>query len=182
MWATLLYQERNDDCRNKYLEQLQHIPEAKRVYVDETGFDAPLVREYAYAPVGQRIYGERTGKRFARTSLIAGLKEGNPVAPMEFRGYCNTEVVLSWAKEMLLPSLELGDVVIWDNATFHKSHRFVEAFGEAGIGLLFLPPYSPDLNPIEQFWAWLKAWIRMLNQPCLHISQALTKVFQNIFT
>lgn len=179
----MLYQERNDNRRKLFKQQLQSIPEEKRVYVDETGFDAPLVREYGYAKVGQRIIGERTGKRFARTSLIAGLKQKRkPIAPMEFKGYCNTEVVLAWVKEMLIPSLEPGNVVIWDNATFHKSHRLVEAFEQAGIGLLFLPPYSPDLNPIEQFWATLKAWIRNLNQPTLHISQALSKVLGNLST
>lgn len=150
------------------------------MYVDETGFDAPLVREYAYTQVGQRVLGERTGKRFARTSLIAGLKAGKPIAPMEFKGYCNTDVVLTWVQEMLIPSLKPGDVVIWDNATFHKSNRLTRAFEQAGIGVLFLPPYSPDLNPIEHFWAWLKAWIRALNQPYLHISCALAKVFGNI--
>jgi transposase len=150
--------------------------------VDETGFEAPLVREYAYAKAGQKVIGEKTGKRFARTSLIAGLKEGNPVAPMEFKGYCNTDVVLTWAQEMLIPSLKPGDVVIWDNATFHKSNRLAQAFAQADIRVLFLPPYSPDLNPIEHFWATLKAWIRALNQPCLHISQALAQVFQNLFT
>lgn len=148
--------------------------------MDETGFDAPLVREYGYAKIGEKIRGERTGKRFARTSLIAGLKQTQPIAPMEFKGYCNTEVVLAWVKEILIPNLEPGDVVIWDNATFHKSKQFVEAFEQGGIQLLFLPPYSPDLNPIEQFWATLKAWIRNLNQPTLHISQALSKVFGNI--
>jgi len=150
------------------------------VYVDETGFDAPLIREYGYSQSGQRIQGERTGKRFARTSLIAGLKAGTSLAPMEFKGYCNTDVVLAWVKNMLIPSLKSGDVVIWDNATFHKSNQLAKAFEQAGIGLLFLPPYSPDLNPIEQFWAWLKAWIRALNQPYLHVSRALVQVFGNI--
>lgn len=155
------------------------IPEEKRVYVDETGFEAPLIRPYAYSPIGQKIVGEHTGKRFARTSLIAGLKENKPLAPMAFKGYCNTEVVLAWVEQMLIPALNPGDVVIWDNATFHKSKQLAQLFEKAGIGLLFLPPYSPDLNPIEQFWAWLKARIRQLNEPVLHISQALTKVFGN---
>lgn len=156
------------------------VPKNKRVYVDETGFNAPLIREYAYSPKGHVIQGECTGKRFARTSLIAGLKENQAVAPMEFKGYCNTEVVLAWVKNMLIPDLEPGDVVIWDNATFHRSSKLVEALKLGGIELLFLPAYSPDLNPIEQFWAWLKAWIRALNQPSLHISKALSKVFGNI--
>ena len=148
--------------------------------MDETGFDAPLVRPYAYANQGERVDGERTGKRFARTSLISGLKNNKAVAPMEFKGYCDTSVVLTWVTEALIPALKPGDTVIWDNATFHKSPTIREALEAAGIALLFLPPYSPDLNPIEQFWAWLKAWIRQLNQPNLHISQALSKVFGTI--
>jgi transposase len=156
---------------------LSEIAEEKRVYVDETGFDAPLFREYGYSERGQKLMGERTGKRYARTSLLAALKMGQALAPMEFKGYCDTATVLQWVKESLIPVLKPGDVVIWDNASIHKSPKIAEALEEAGIGLLFLPPYSPDFNPIEQFWAWLKAWIRALNRPLLHISHALSKVF-----
>lgn len=128
--------------------------------MDESGFDAPIIREYAYAKRGKKIEGERTGKRFSRTSLIAGLKQNIPLAPMEFKGYCDTDVVLTWVKHWLIPALKPGDTVIWDNATFHKSCQIAEAFQTADIQLLFLPPYSPDLNPIEHLWAWIKAGIR----------------------
>ena len=84
--------------------------------MDETGFDAPLIREYGYSPVGERLMGERTGKRFARTSLIAAWREGKSLAPMEFKGYCNTDTVLSWAEHVLIPELNEGDVLILDNA------------------------------------------------------------------
>ena len=164
-----------------FLKTREAIPEAHRVYVDETGFDAPLVRPCGYSRKGEKVMGEHTGKRFPRTSVIAGLKENQVVAPMGFKGYRNTEVVLSWVKEMSLPQLEKGDRVIWDNASFHKSSRLAEALEEAEAGLLFLPPYSPDLNPIEQFWEWVKSWIRALNDPFLHISQALVNVFGNTF-
>ena len=175
-----MYAEKNDNYRSEYLKSVSTIPQEKRVYVDETGFDTPLIRENAYAPKGQRVQGERTGKRFARTSLIAGFRQGKHVAPYEFKGYCDTDLVVTWVDKMLIPSLSKGDVVIWDNATFHKSPRLKVLFEEAGIGLLFLPPYSPDYNPIEQSWSWLKSRIRALNEPLLHISQALTKVFQTL--
>jgi transposase len=120
-------------------------------------------------------------KRFARTSLIAGLKNNQPVAPMVFRGYCETEMVLDWVKEMVIPALEPGDEVIGDQARFHKSARTQEALSEAsGTRGLFLSPYNPDLNPIEQFWSWLKAWTRGLNEPLLHSSIAINKVFQTL--
>ena len=150
--------------------------------MDESGFDAPLIREYAYGKTGERLLGERSGKRFARTSLIAGLKNNKPLAPMEFKGYCDTDVVLTWVKHWLIPALKPGDTVILDNASFHKSRQIKQALEEARCHLLFLPPYSPDLNPIEHLWAWIKSWIRALNEPTLHISLALAKVFGNILT
>jgi hypothetical protein len=82
----LLYAERNYESRKKYMEALALVPEERRVYVDETGFDAPLMREYGYARRGKKLHGERTGKRYERTSLIAGLKRGKSLAPMEFKG------------------------------------------------------------------------------------------------
>ena len=145
---TFRYQEKGNDSRNKFLKQLEAIPEAKRVYVDEAGFDAPLIREYVYGEREERLLGERTGKRFARTSLIAGLKMNKSLAPMDYKGYCDTEVVLTWATHWLIPKREPGDTVVWDNASIHKSQQLAEAFQAAGINLLFLPPYSPDLNPL----------------------------------
>ncbi len=78
---------------------------------------------------------------------------------------------------MFIPELKLGMTVIWNNAIFHKSPRIQEAFHAAGIHLLFLPPYSPDFNPIEPFWARLKANIRRITTSYSPISQALDKVF-----
>jgi isftu1 transposase len=97
----------------------------------------------------QRLLGERTGKRFARRSLIAGLKNNQPVAPMVFCGYCETEVVLAWAPQMVIPALEPEDGVIGDNASSHRSPKIAQTLSNVGIGLLFLSPYSPDLNLIE---------------------------------
>ena len=150
--------------------------------MDETGFEAPLVREYADAKAG-RILGERTGKRLARTSLITGFKEGKSIAPKDLKGYCNTDAVLTWVQKILIPLLKQGDVVICDNVIFHKSQKsnqLLRPFKRLGWGYYFYPPYSPDFNPIEHFWATLKAWIRGLNQPLLHISKILAQVVRNL--
>ena len=118
--------------------------------MDETGFNETLIREYAYGKKGERLFGERTGKRFARTSLIAGLKLNKSLAPMDFKGYCDSDVVFTWATHWLIPACEPGDTVILDNASVHKSQKLADAFETAGINLLFLPPYSPDLNPVAK--------------------------------
>jgi transposase len=172
-----LYSQRNEEKRQEYQQALSQVDAAGIVYVDESGFNNCLIREYGRCAKGQRLMGERSGQRFARTSIIAGLQGKTPVAPMVFRGHCDTEVVLSWVNEMLLPELRAGQTVIWDNATFHKSSRLADAFESAGVTLLFLPPYSPDLNPIEQFWSVLKAKVRRLKDEVFHIEDALKKVF-----
>lgn len=100
------------------------------------------------------------------------------LAPFYFTGYCNTEVILAWVEHILIPELEPGQTVIWDNAKFHKSPEIEILIESAGCKLLFLPPYSPDLNPIEHFWAELKAWIRRFRTKEMTIPQALCAYFQ----
>ena len=150
------------------------------MYVDESGLEESLSRDYAWGRKGQRVLGEITGKRTARTSIIAGLHNQKPVAPLYFQGYCNTEVVLTWVREALLPCLSPGMVIIWDNASFHKSPKLKALIEAAGCELLFLPPYSPDLNPIEHWWAKLKAWIRKVKLTGMTLQDALHKVFGKI--
>jgi len=82
-----------------------------------------------------------------------------------------------WIETFLVPVLKPGQVVILDNATFHKSEKTRRLIENVGCSLLFLPPYSPDLNPIEKFWAWFKARIRKLIQNFSTLAQAIDHVF-----
>lgn len=148
------------------------------VYVDESGLEESIRREYARAPKGKPAEADITGKRSQRTSIIAGLNQGEPLAPLYFTGYCNTEVILSWVQHVLIPELKPGQTVIWDNATFHQSPEIRTLIESADCKLLFLPAYSPDLNPIEHYWAKLKAWIRRFREDNMTIPEALCKFFQ----
>jgi len=97
--------------------------------------------------------------------MIAGWCDREVVAPMTFKGSCNTDLVEAWVEQVLVPQLHPGQVVVMDNASFHKSVMIRELIEQAGCKLLFLPSYSPDLNKIEKFWARLKHYLRKtLNQ------------------
>jgi len=130
------------------------------VYLDESGIDHSLYRKYARGPRNTRIYGEISGKYVSRTTLIAGYVPGGFIAPFRFKGYTNTDVFNLWVERCLIPDLRPGQVVILDNASFHKSKRTVELIEAARCRVLFQPPYSPDLNKIEPMWANIKQRLR----------------------
>jgi len=150
-----LYAERNEGQRTEFRQELEPLNPADLVYVDECGLDESIQRNYARSAIGKKVQEDITGKKTERTSIIAGLNRDRVIAPWHFSGYCNTEVILMWVKEVLIPSLREGMVVIWDNATFHKSPQIKALIEGAKCKLIFLPPYSPDLNPIEHYWAKL---------------------------
>jgi transposase len=145
------------------------IPPETIVWVDETGIEERVLRSHARSPRGLRALGEISGKRVGRTTLIAGYGAGALKAPMRFKGYTNTAVFNSWCREVLVPELRPGDVVIMDSATFHKSAETRERIEAAGATLLFQPKYSPDLNKSEPQWANLKRRLRtdQTHQPFL---------------
>ena len=114
------------------------------------------MRLFGYSPIGQRIYGLKSGQKRPRTSLLAAQIGRNLEAPLLFQGTCNTEVFNTWIEEQLLPLLHEKSLVIMDNAIFHKSQKTKDLIESKGAKLLFLPPYSPDLNPIEKKFGSLK--------------------------
>ena len=113
-------------------------------------------RERARAPRGTQVYGAVSGMRYARESFIAAQRDEQILAPFCYRGTCDTILFNVWVREFLLPELKPGQVVIMDNAAFHKSQETKKLIETAGCRIFFLPPYSPDLNPIEQLWANMK--------------------------
>ncbi len=129
------------------------------VYMDETGFAPGTSRSHGYSAKGKRIFGRVDSQTRPRTSLIGGYRDGKLLAPVLFNGTCNTETMNVWLKDHLLPELQRGSVIVMDNASFHKSQETRDIIKAAGCFVLFLPPYSPHLNPIEKLWANIKrAW------------------------
>lgn len=126
------------------------------IYVDETGFAPSTYRPYARAPKGKPVIGYRNSAQRPRTSLLGGYLKNKLIALMLFEGTCNTLIFNEWIRHFLLPSLTQPSVIILDNATFHKARSTLTLIKEAEHRLLFLPPYSPHLNPIEKLWANIK--------------------------
>jgi transposase len=143
-------------------------------YLDECGVEHRLHQEYGRAPRGERLYAEVAGGQRRRTSIISVSQNSKLVAPFVFEGSCNRDVVDTCFEKVLLPALPKGSVIVLDNASFHKSPSTQKLVADAGCELLFLPTYSPDLNPIEHLWAKLKAALRRLlpesKNPTLTIS------------
>jgi transposase len=137
------------------------------VYIDETGIDNNMSRFRGWAEKGHKSFTEALGFRTKRITLIGGYCYGTKelIAPMEYDGYTNTEVFLSWVEHCLCKELTPNQVVIMDNASFHKSNQVKKLIESVGGKLMYLPPYSPDMNPIEHVWANLKPLIRVHPMP-----------------
>ena len=152
------YQERDEIKREEFKERLKTKSPHQIVYVDEAGIDNREEYPYGYCEIGERFHALKSGKRTHRVSWIAALKQGKLFAPMTFDGSCNRDLVEMWLKDCLLPKLNAGDVIVIDNASFHRSQAIDEIVTEAGCEIWYLPPYSPDLNKIERWWSVLKNW------------------------
>jgi len=144
------------------MELLITFPSESIVYVDECGINQYLYREYAYSPRGQKVVEKISGKKYKRTNIVAGICNGNWVAPMEYDGTTDSILFESWFENYLLEEVKQGSVIILDNATFHKKSVLPKLAQKKNCRVLFLPPYSPDLNPIEKKWAWLKKRLRKI--------------------
>jgi transposase len=158
---------------------LEDISVRRLVYVDESGIDHNMIKESCWAKKGQKVIGEKSGKRKKRTSVIAALNGDDIKAAVRFQGTADTNLFVCWLKQFLIPVLIPRQVVILDNASIHRSIKVRELIEQAGCYLIYLPPYSPDLNPIENYWAVLKAHIKKLRHKFDNIIEAIDQALIN---
>jgi transposase len=152
--------EASEEKRKRYQEVIKDIPTGKLVYIDESGIDMTICKDRGWGKKNEKLIGKRSGKYYERTNIIAGYVNNKSIAPLVFNGSCNTELFEAWVDQFLIKELEPGQVVIMDNAAFHRSQNTRDLIESVGCRVIFLPPYSPDLNPIEKFWANMKRWIK----------------------
>lgn len=172
------YRQRDEAKRAVFREALGDPKAAHLVYVDESGMDERDVYDYGYAPAGERVHGLKSGTRQGRVNMIAGYRNGQMIAPFTVEGSCNRSVFELWLETCLIPVLQTGQWVILDNASFHHGGRIAELIEAAGCRLVYLPPYSPDLNRIEKCWGWLKCRIRKQRRTLDNLRDAMEIVLK----
>jgi transposase len=138
------------------------------VFIDETWASTNMVRRHGRAPRGQRLRAGVPHGHWKTTTFVAGLRNSGMVAPMVIDGPINREAFVAYVEQVLVPELRPGDVVIMDNLSSHKAPVIREAIEAAGAELRFLPPYSPDFNPIEKAFSKLKAHLRKAAERTIH--------------
>ena len=155
---TLGYKERCDEKRAAYRRSLAEKQAVGKtiVYVDECGFLAASYRRYGYAPKGECVLGLIDSQRTRKTTLVAARIGSSFTAACLFDGSCNSACFNAWVEVCLCPRLSETSVVVLDNVRIHKTLRTRELIEDSGAELLFLPPYSPDYNPIEHDFANIK--------------------------
>lgn len=153
--------------RREYLAAVAGIDSSKLVFLDESGCQIGMQRPNAWRRAGTTVLSRSVRNRGTVTTILGAMSERGLIAVMYGEGATTGEVFLSYVATVLVPELRLGDVVVMDNLGAHKTVAVADAIKAAGASILLLPPYSPELNPIEHTWSKLKTIVRRLAPQCL---------------
>ena len=148
--------------RERWRKHQGGIDPTRLVFIDETWAKTNMTRSHGRAPVGQRLLGKIPFRRWRTLTFVGALRLDGIHAPCVFDGPINGRSFLAYVEQLLVPALRPGDIVVMDNLGSHKGKAVRKAIRKAGATLFFLPPYSPDLNPIEQAFAKLKSLLKKL--------------------
>lgn len=155
-------QDRPDvkEKRAAHAARMPGLDPAKLVFLDETGANTKMARRYGRAPRGERVADAIPHGHWKTTTFVGALRADGLTAPMVIDGAMNGDLFVAYVEQVLVPTLRAGDVVLMDNLSSHKRVAAVRAIEGAGCSVVYLPPYSPDYNPIEQAFAKIKARLR----------------------
>jgi transposase len=147
-------------ARTAWVDNQPQLDPERLVFIDETGTSTNMARLRGRAPRGERLVAKVPHGHWENTTFVAGLRANALTAPCVIDGPMNGDVFFAYVEQILVPTLTPSDIVVMDNLSAHKVPGIRELIEAAGARLLYLPPYSPDLNPIEQLFAKLKALLR----------------------
>jgi transposase len=146
--------------RQDWFERQLDLDPERLVFIDKTWASTKMARTHGRAPKGRRLRMSVPHGHWKTTTFVAGIRTTGLIAPFVLDGPINRDAFEVYVDKVLIPDLKPGDVVIMDNLSSHKGPRVREMIEAAGASLLYLPPYSPDFNPIEKAFSKLKALLR----------------------
>ena len=151
------------------------------MFIDESGAKSNLTRLRGRAPLGQRLVAKIPHGYWQTSTIISAIRLAGPFAPAVFDGPADTDIFRAYVEQVLTPSLRSGEIVVMDNLSVHKAPGIKSAIQAVGASVLYLPPYSPDFNPIEAMWSKIKSHLRSaaartFDTVCDAVADALTRV------
>ena len=152
--------EANLKRREEFIAKIRTVAPERLIFLDESGVTTSMTRLYARSLGGQRIHESTPGGHWKIMTILGAMSLRGMVATMTIEAATDAEIFLAYVEHVLCPALKPGDVVVMDNLSSHKVNGVRERIEKAGAEVLYLPPYSPDLNPIEKAWAKLKQLLR----------------------
>lgn len=175
--------ERDEPARAQFRVLTSGFASKKYVFIDEMGANLGLTRLYGRAVPGTRVREQVPAERGGNVSTIGAIALDGIRTGLSVPGAIDGETMLFFVEELLLPTLHRGEIVLMDNCSIHKLDEIEEVLEAAGVSLLFLPTYSPDLNPIENCWSKVKARLRALKpRPLPDLLDGLGTAFASIST
>ena len=150
--------------RARWKRHQHRIDPRRLVFIDETWAKTNMTRTHGRARRGERLVARVPHGHWTTMTFIAALRHDRIEAPMVLDGPINGDAFRAWVEQFLIPTLSPGDVVVLDNLGSHKGKAVRQAIRKAGARLIFLPPYSPDLNPIEQVFSKLKTLLKKADE------------------
>ncbi len=152
--------EANLKCRAQFVAKVRTVAPEHLIFLDESGVTTSMTRLYARSLGGGRIHESTPGGHWKIMTILGAMSLRGMIATMTIEAATDAEIFLAYAEHVLCPALKPGDVVVMDNLSSHKVSGVRKLIEAAGAEVLYLPPYSPDLNPIEKAWAKLKQLLR----------------------
>jgi len=150
--------------RADYLDSIDEIEPSDIIFIDESGANLGMTNDYARAEGGERAVAPKPFDIGTKFSIIGAIALTGIVAMMYIESAVNGKIFKEYIRQFLIPKLRPGQYVVFDNVSFHKSQEIADLIKSVGAKVVFLPPYSPDLSPIEKLWSKMKEFLRR-NKP-----------------
>jgi len=167
--------------RDQWMRMLPSLDPQKLVFLDESGVKTNMTRLRGRAKNGLRLFAQAPHGHWCTTTLISSIRLNGETATLEIEGASDSIAFRTYIEQILSPSLKEGDVVVMDNLRSHYDLKAIEQIEHCGAQVLFLPPYSPDFNPIEKMWSKIKSFLRKLEaRSQRELSYAITQAFKRV--